>query len=387
MQTIPLLSIALVAVCISCLFSLLIVHSQEWHGKHSLDHDLSGVQKFHTTAVPRIGGVAVVAGLFLALGFGALVYPGLLLNGHASGALKLLLASMPAFIAGIMEDLTKRVSVKVRLVATIISALMASWLLGATIDGVDIWGVDSLLAIVPIAIVVTAVVVAGGANAINIIDGFNGLAGSVVVIMAAALGYLAWQTGDMFVAMLALLGIGVTLGFMLVNYPTGRLFLGDGGAYLLGFWVAEIAVLLLVRNPTINAWQVLSICAYPVIEVLFSIYRRRFVRKATPGAPDGLHLHTLVYRRFVSRLLTHGHRHRIRPWHRNAAVVCFIGPCIGLLAAISVVAGGTIPGAAAIVIGQVLLYIALYRRLVRRRWGRNDVTASAEQGGVKAELT
>lgn len=373
MQTFPVFNIALAAACISFVISLIIVYSQEWHGKHSLDHDLSGVQKFHTTAVPRIGGLAVVAGLVLALGFGALVYPGLLPNGHAGGAVKLLLASLPAFIAGIMEDLTKRVSVKVRLVATIVSALMASWLLGATIDGFDIWGVDSLLAIGPIAILVTAVVVAGGANAINIIDGFNGLASCVVVIMAAALGYLAWQAGDTFVAKLAMLGIGVTLGFMLVNYPKGSLFLGDGGAYFLGFWVAEIAVLLLVRNPAINAWQVLSICAYPVIEVLFSIYRRKFVRKATPGAPDGLHLHTLLYRRVVFKLFVHGVRRK--PWHRNAAVVCFFAPCVGLLATISVFAGGTIPGAVAIVIVQVLLYIAVYKRLVRGRWGRNDNVA------------
>jgi UDP-N-acetylmuramyl pentapeptide phosphotransferase/UDP-N-acetylglucosamine-1-phosphate transferase len=383
MQTNPVLNIALAAACITYIISLLIVYSQEWHGKHSLDHDLSGVQKFHTMAVPRIGGVAVVAGMVLALGFGALVYPGLLPNGHAGSALKLLLASMPAFIAGVLEDVTKRVSVRVRLGATIISALMASVLLGATIDGVDIWGVDSLLAIGPVAILVTAVVVAGGANAINIIDGFNGLACSAVVIMAAALGYLAWQAGDMFVLKLALLGIGVTLGFMLVNYPTGSLFLGDGGAYFLGFWIAEIAVLLLVRNPAINAWQVLSICAYPVIEVLFSIYRRKFVRKSTPGAADGLHLHTLIYRRVVSRLFAHSDRRK--PWRRNAAVACFFGPCIGLLAMISVFAGGTIPGAVAIVIAQVLLYIAVYKRLVRGRWGRNDVVAA--QIDAKEELT
>jgi UDP-N-acetylmuramyl pentapeptide phosphotransferase/UDP-N-acetylglucosamine-1-phosphate transferase len=333
--------------------------------------------------VPRVGGIAVVAGLLLALGFGALVYPELLKNGHAVGAMKLLLASMPAFIAGFVEDVTKRVSARLRLAATMASALTASLLLGATLDGVDIWGVDSLLGIAPIALLATAVVVAGGANAINIIDGFNGLATSVVVIMCAALGYLAWQVGDMFVAKLALLGMGVTLGFLLVNYPTGKLFLGDGGAYFLGFWVAEIAVLLLVRNRSINAWQVLSICAYPVIEVLYSIYRRKFIRGLAPGAPDGLHLHTLIYRRVVSRVIAHSERRK--PWHRNAAVVFFCVPCIAVLALVSVLAGGTIPVAATLVVVQVLLYIAVYKRLVRGRWGRNPATALVPVPRAKVE--
>ncbi|MEB0165465.1 glycosyl transferase, partial [Glaciimonas sp. CA11.2] len=95
--------------------------------------------------------------------------------------------------------MTKKVSVRVRLCASILSALLASWLLGATIDGLDIWGVDTLLTLAPIAIVVTAFVVAGGTNAINIIDGFHGVAASAVIIMLAALGFLAWRQGDMFV--------------------------------------------------------------------------------------------------------------------------------------------------------------------------------------------
>jgi UDP-N-acetylmuramyl pentapeptide phosphotransferase/UDP-N-acetylglucosamine-1-phosphate transferase len=360
-----LVKISAAAATMSFALSALIVGSQKWHGKLSHDHDLDGVQKFHTTAVPRIGGFAVVAGILLGLFLFTYLYPGEIKESGVDRILMLLAASLPAFAAGIIEDVTKTVSVRVRLVATVCSALIASAMLGATVNELDIWGVDALLALVPIAIIVTAVVVAGGANAINIIDGFNGLSASIIVILAAALGVVAWQVGDGFVSILSALGVGGALGFLLVNYPSGRLFLGDGGAYFCGFWVAEIAVLLLVRNPSVNAWQVLSICAFPVIEVLFSMYRRKFVKNRSVGAPDALHLHTLIYRRVVSRFVA---PNPDQSWKRNAAVAFVMTPWIALAATVSVVAGGTILGGVVIVLSQLFIYVAIYARLVRGRW-------------------
>jgi UDP-N-acetylmuramyl pentapeptide phosphotransferase/UDP-N-acetylglucosamine-1-phosphate transferase len=359
-----LVRIGLGAAAISAAASILIVLSQRWHGKHTCDHDLDGVQKFHTTAVPRIGGLAIVSSILLTLLLFTQLSPGFA-NTHVETAMLLLLAGAPAFIAGIVEDLTKGVSVRIRLAASIISALLASLLVHATIDQLDIWGVDTLLKFFPLALIVTSIVVAGGVNAINIIDGFNGLASSAVFVMLAAFGILGWHVGDQLVTEFAVLGLGATLGFFAINYPTGRLFLGDGGAYFLGFWVAEVGVLLLVRNPSVNAWQVLSICAYPVIEVLFTIYRRKILRQASPSSADGLHLHTLVYRRVLPRFISPD---AARPWKRNAAVACAIVPCIASGALLSVFAGTTIQGCIAIVAGQLLLYVLIYSRIVRRRW-------------------
>jgi UDP-N-acetylmuramyl pentapeptide phosphotransferase/UDP-N-acetylglucosamine-1-phosphate transferase len=364
---IRLLGLMAAATIASAAASALIVWSQRWHGKHTLDHDLDGVQKFHTVAVPRIGGVGVFVGISLALLFVELRSRTLAVPPYAFGAFALLLASLPTFLAGIVEDLTKKVSARARLLASIASALAASLLLGATVDRLNLWGVDSLLGWAPFALLVTAIVVAGGVNAVNIIDGFNGLAGSTVVVMLSALGAVSWQVGDAFVLDMAIVGIGAALGFLLMNYPTGRLFLGDGGAYLLGFWVAEVAVLLLVRNERVNAWQVLSICAYPVIEVLYSIYRRRIVRQSSPGEPDGLHLHTLVYRRLVSRFVP---RDGVQPWRRNAAVSCLIVPWVALAALLTVLGGDSVLASMTLVILQIAGYLAVYARLVRGQWAR-----------------
>jgi UDP-N-acetylmuramyl pentapeptide phosphotransferase/UDP-N-acetylglucosamine-1-phosphate transferase len=373
-MTFRLLIIAGIAMTVSAAVSVLIVLSQRWHGKLSLDHDLAGVQKFHETAVPRIGGIAVFAAVLATLLYCGLTAAGARLQGAGLVAL-MATAGLPAFVAGIAEDLTKKISVRARLLASIASAFVASFLLGATLDQLDIWGLDNLLAWTPFALVITALVVSGGVNAINIIDGFNGLAGGTVMVMLIAFSVLALHVGDVAVAEVAVLGVGAVAGFLFVNYPTGKLFLGDGGAYFLGFWVAEVAVLLLVRNQSVNAWQVLSICAYPVIEVGYSIYRRKILRQASPGSPDGLHLHTLVYRRVVSKFFP---RHAHQAWKRNAAVACIILPVVALAAVLSIVGGNSIVGGIVLVVGQALTYVAIYARLVRGRWLRNTVLVSQD---------
>jgi UDP-N-acetylmuramyl pentapeptide phosphotransferase/UDP-N-acetylglucosamine-1-phosphate transferase len=374
------LQLGLIVLGASFAACLLIVLSQKWHGSLSHDHDLDGVQKVHTTAVPRIGGVGVVAGLVLGFLCFQYLFAG---PAQALGSREIFLliaAGAPAFFAGVVEDFTKRVSVKTRLAATALSAVFASALLGATVTELDLWGVDTLLAITPFAVLVTAVVVAGGSNAINIIDGFNGLSSSTIVIMAAGLAAVGFQHGDAVVVTLGALGIGATLGFLAVNYPKGRLFLGDGGAYFLGFWVSEMAVLLLVRNQAVNAWQVLAICAYPVIEVLFSMYRRKLIQKVSPGAPDALHLHTLVFRRLVSR---HVRLDAARPWKRNAAVACVIAPAVAVCVAASVLLGASAPVSLVIVVAQLALYIVVYGRLVRGRWTAGTIDAGID---VSAKL-
>ena len=374
--------LGLTALAVSVVVSLLIVLSQKWHGGLSHDHDLSGVQKVHTTAVPRIGGLAVVAGVV----FGLLIFrklnPQLLNETRYADVLLLIAASAPAFIAGLVEDMTKRVSVRARLAATALSAVIASAVLGATVNELDLWGVDALLAFTPFAVLVTAIVVAGGSNAINIIDGFNGLSGSTIVIMAAGLSAVALQNGDAFVAILGMLGIGAAFGFLALNYPRGKLFLGDGGAYFLGFWVSEMAVLLLVRNASVNAWQVLAICAYPVIEVLFSIYRRKVIQGVSPGAPDALHLHTLVFRRLVFKHVTPDAK---RPWKRNAAVPCVIAPGVAACVAVSAAFGGSAPVSFVLVLAQLALYVAVYGRLVRGRWTSNGRVAAEMRASAKVQ--
>ncbi|WP_305822113.1 MraY family glycosyltransferase [Massilia brevitalea] len=356
----------LVACVVSFSVCILIVTTQRWHGRFSLDSDTGGVQKVHKKSVPRTGGLALCAGVLAAACVDAFATTTAAAGTHAgSGMLLLLIASVPAFSSGVMEDLTKAVTPKKRLFAILASACLAVWLLGASLPRVDVWGIDGMLVFIPFSIAITVFAVAGITNSINIIDGFHGVAGIAIVIMLTGMGIMAWRCGDMLILQLAATAIGATIGFLMLNYPTGRLFMGDGGAYLLGFLAAEIAVLTIMRNPGINAWQILAIYAYPVIEVLFSIYRRTMIYGTRAGAPDRLHLHSLFYRRCARQRI----RARKHPWMCNAGVACFIAAWIASATACSLIVGDSIPAAFALVLFQFVLYIAVYMRLVRGHWG------------------
>lgn len=263
-----------------------------------LDHDAgSGPQKFHARHAPRVGGFAIALGLMSAVAL--MVF----LEGqeeHARWGWWLALAGTPVFAAGLLEDVTKRVSPRWRLLAAFVSAFAAIWLGGGLVmSAPDLWGVAWLLSIPWLAVLLTATVVASLSHAVNLIDGFNGLASMCVVLMLGALCVVGYDVGDPVVGHLALVTIGAVLGFFLLNYPAGLIFLGDGGAYFLGFWYAELSLLLLARNPgEVSPLFPVLVCVYPAFETIFSVYRRR-VRGQASGHPDGIHLHSLIYRRFL----------------------------------------------------------------------------------------
>lgn len=138
-------------------------------------------------------------------------------------------------------------------------------------------------------------------NAFNMIDGVHGLASGLGVIALGTFAYIAHQNGDVVLVQLFSILAAVCIGFLFVNYPFGKLFLGDGGAYLIGFMVGWGAVLLVVRNPAVSPWAPLLICSYPVLEVMYSVFRRR-ARAHLPAHPDGLHLHSLLRSRVTRKL-------------------------------------------------------------------------------------
>lgn len=258
------------------------------------DSDLTGPQKIHAEPVPRIGGVGVVFGLIAAAV--AMTFED---RAKATPMWLLLACAAPCFVAGLVEDFTKQVSARRRLAATAVSAVVAVAVLQSTITYTAIPGLDWVVAMPLGAALVTAFVVTGVASAINIIDGLNGLSSMCAALALAALAYVALQVGDMTVAWLALAGIAALLGFFVLNYPAGLVFLGDGGAYFVGFYVAEVSILLLHRNPQVSPLFPLLACMYPVFETVFSMYRRRVLRARSPGIPDGIHLHSLIYRRLM----------------------------------------------------------------------------------------
>ena len=286
----------LAAFMASFLVTLGVVRWSSSHTRPTHSQRLREPQNFHALAAPRIGGLGIVAGVAAAVL--------LLLWQHQPTAarvgLLLLACGAPAFVAGIAEDITRRVTPIRRLLCTALSAALAVWVLGAEIVRTDIPGLDWLVSFSAGAFLLTVFAVVGVANAVNIIDGFNGLASMCVLLMLIGLTYVGFAVDDPLVAGLALAGVGAVIGFFLWNFPAGLVFLGDGGAYFLGFYLAELAILLLVRNADeVSPLFPLLLCIYPVFETVFSMYRRRVLSERPVGLPDGAHLHSLIYRRLL----------------------------------------------------------------------------------------
>jgi UDP-N-acetylmuramyl pentapeptide phosphotransferase/UDP-N-acetylglucosamine-1-phosphate transferase len=349
----PELTSAVVALLASFLLCIAVVLTKRWHGAFSMD-TADSIQKFHTAPTPRIGGIPIVLALVIAWGKSSAEIQTLLAP--------ILFAGMPAFLFGIAEDLTKRIGVIQRLLATMASGLLGWCITDYSLSRLDIWGVDLLMQFTLFSVIFTAFAVGGVANAINIIDGFNGYASLTCTIAFTGFALIAFQVGDQNLALVSLVLAASVWGFFWVNWPFGKLFLGDGGAYFLGFALAWIAVLLIERNPSVSAFSALVICILPVFEVLFSIFRRK-VRKDHPGKPDNLHFHSLLQRRYVSRWLME--------WP-SLAINSLVGILMALMSLVSAILANFIyDNTLHCVISSMLFimgYVAVFARMVRHHW-------------------
>ena len=332
----------------SLLATLLIIRLARRHGALAPDH-LERPQNYHSHPVPRIGGVSLLAAVVVTFAWAQLT-----LGEEGKLLWLLLLAALPAFLSGVVEDLYKNVSPRRRLVCSTLSAGLGIWLLGAVLTRTSIPGIEQMIRWYPAAVMLTLFAVTGVSNAINIIDGFNGLASMCVLFMLLALTYVAFQVGDNFVFIAALTVAGAVLGFFVWNYPAGLVFLGDGGAYFLGFTLAELSILLIGRNPAVSPIFPLLMCAYPIFETLFSIYRRRVVRGVAAIAPDGIHLHTLIHRRIIRAAF------RVDFDRRQIARNSMTSPYLWALCLLSVIPSVLWWDNSAVLTAFVLLFMASY---------------------------
>jgi UDP-GlcNAc:undecaprenyl-phosphate/decaprenyl-phosphate GlcNAc-1-phosphate transferase len=342
----------------------------------ALDDTWGGLRKIHVVPTPRIGGVAVMAGLLVAMAASCL------LNGALCPWSLMLLCATPAFAWGLIEDISNRGSVAVRLVLTGVAASLGFILLDARITQLDVPGLDQALAIHGFSFAFTVFAVTGVAHSINIVDGLNGLAGVVGLLAAIGIAIVAAIVGDSLVLPAACALAASIGGFLLVNYPRGRIFLGDGGAYLVGLLLAELAVLLVHRNSEVSPWFPLILLAYPVWETIFSMYRRK-ARGQSTGHADALHLHTLVYRRVVRWRGFAGKPSDYATRNSVASALLWVIP-VTCLAIALIFWDRSLPlQLAAVVFG--IFYTLCYRRLVRFRVPRWLVIRAGSKTSAEVE--
>lgn len=249
-------------------------------------------QKMHTLPTPRAGGIGIFTPFFWGLVLFYLYHPQPLLLG-------LFVGGSIIFMSGIIEDFNASLNPKTRLILQCLGAGFFVFLSESYLSNLG-FGIE-LPAHIGIPFSIFAIV--GMVNALNIIDGFNGLASGITLLALVCLYFLLPHS--LIESCLIIILIASVLGFFIFNFPWGKIFLGDGGAYFLGFVLAGLLIHITQTplngetTPNISPWFGIALLIYPFWEVIFSIYRRRFIRHLSPVQPDKLHLHTILYKRFL----------------------------------------------------------------------------------------
>ncbi len=329
-----------------------------WSHQRSIFIDDQSAQKpqgYHDTPTPRIGGLSI----FLVFVLATII---------DSAYLPILLSALPAYVSGVLEDYSSKISPKIRLGFMILTSILAIWLLGAVVQDFGFFSVNYV-----VGVLITLVAIVGLTNGVNFIDGYNGLSSFAILCILGTLLVFCLSVGDSEMVRLLVLVILGVLGFLFFNYPSGRIFLGDGGAYFLGALLAILSIVLYNRHSAdVSPWFFLTVLIYPVWEVIFSFFRKIFIHKKSPLQPDRYHFHMLVYRSLA--------------FNKNSWVVFFIFPVLLITNTLAFLYRQNNVALLLISLTFVLYYVITYnflRRLdfanaTKKKWIKEALTSPIE---------
>ena len=283
---IELMSISFGLSAILCVLILVWFERTSTHSRKR--HDTSAVQASHSKPTARIGGLAIVLALGTVVGLSQNA-----MSWHISTLV--LVSALPVFGVGLAEDLGYLASPRKRLVAAAVSGAVFISLMGQWVPRTGIPGLDIALQWSPFAMTFSLFLAVGISHAFNLIDGLNGLAGSTALGAALALATIAHQAGLAEHRDILLIIAAAILGFLMFNFPSGKIFLGDAGAYVVGHLLVWMSVSILWNASYVTPLAMLLIFFWPVADTLLAISRRVSLGKPI-AQPDRLHFHQLVMR-------------------------------------------------------------------------------------------
>ena len=355
-------ALIILAFTVSVFCSALILVSKSYHIKFTAKgHGNQAVQSAHKNPTPRIGGLAILIGFAIASCF---VDP-----AFTQTALFLQVAMLPVFIGGIGEDTGFNITPSLRLVLSFVSAFVAGLLLDQWVSRIGIPGLDLIVSMTLTAAIVTIIIAGGFSHAFNLIDGLNGLALGVAIMMATSLAIIGYLKADDLILSLASILAASCLGLLLFNFPFGKLFLGDAGAYSIGHILMWLAVMLINRHADIAPFALLLIFFWPIADMLLSIYRRTRAGKPI-SAPDRLHFHQLVMRGLEITIIGRHRRHLANP-----LATLIILPLASIPMILGVLSYNSDKRAAVAFIVSILIFILTYRLggWVAKRYASNAI--------------
>lgn len=336
-------------------------------------------RRIHTVAVPRLGGVGIYMSFLLTMSALAAITGRFPQDARiVEGGLGIAVGGTIVFVLGLIDDL-ESLPAKAKLVIQIVAA-SAAYSLGVRIRAIPIpttmnidLGFLHLTGGEPIqlgilSLPITILWLVGVANAVNLIDGMDGLAAGVSLISALTIWSVALAEGidKPYAGLMAAVLAGALLGFLRWNFNPARIFLGDSGAYLVGFVLAAISITGVIKGAAAativvpTAFLVLLILFFPLLDTSWAIVRRA-ARGKSVFEPDRQHIH--------HRLLDTGLSQK-----KTAYVIYSVSAVLGFVAACFVGQQMYFLGVGASVLGMAFFFaFVLNGHRNRRKMTPNEV--------------
>lgn len=266
-------------------------HRFEWY-------DEKNDRKIHTEDTPRLGGVGIFLSFLIVVAVVLLTRGGFREPGRY---LPLIAGTVIIHFLGLLDDFINLVAAR-KFLLQVLAAVIVS--LGPfRIDAIALPFMEGALELGWAAYPVTIIWIVSISNAVNLIDGADGLAGGVSAIAALFLGTIAAHSGNLTLALFSFALVGSVVGFLVYNFPPARIFMGDSGSLLLGFLLATLPLVGFTEGAPFPAIPVITLLFLPIIDTLLAI-----VRRLSRGQPvhqaDREHIHhRLIDRGFGPRKL------------------------------------------------------------------------------------
>jgi len=256
-------------------------------------YDNPDVRKVHASAIPRIGGLAIFLSA-ISLAIAALFFDnniGEAFRHAQTQVVALLAAGTFIFIVGLIDDL-RGMRVRYKLLAQI-AAATAMCFAGVRTESLNVANLF-IINLDWLSFPVTILWIVAITNAVNLIDGLDGLAAGISAVVCAVIAVFAFEIGQPLMVVLMLALLGSLSGFLFYNFNPARIFMGDCGSMFLGFTLASASVLCATKSRTIIALALPTLAlGLPIFDTIFSMLRRYLKRRGITS-PDRGHLHHIL---------------------------------------------------------------------------------------------
>jgi UDP-N-acetylmuramyl pentapeptide phosphotransferase/UDP-N-acetylglucosamine-1-phosphate transferase len=281
----------------SIFFFYLIINKNFFLREIYLDKDFLKPQSFHQIPTSRIGGVVILMFSIFVL---------LLFIENKNFSSSIILLGTLFFSIGFFDDLKFKVKPEIRLLFMFLVSFIIIYLLDIKISTIQIKFLDDLINYNKVSqtlfICLCLLFIVNGSN---FIDGFNGLLIIQYLIILSVLYLLIYKLDNLsYLKNYISFSILIGLSFLMFNFPYGKIFLGDGGAYFLGTNLSLIIIEVNKYNSLTKFSPFLFSCLlfYIFFEVFFSFFRKIFFKKRSPLQPDADHLHMLLFRHINKKI-------------------------------------------------------------------------------------